>query len=119
MGRISHARLRVLALALALALPMPGGVASAYWTGSAQSNTSAMLATLPAPTIVSATAGAETVELSWSAIVAPGAGTVEYYVSRDGGTVSAGCPGSSSPSIRKTFAAGIGTFVSSSSRHTP
>lgn len=98
MGRISHARLRVLALALALALPMPGGVASAYWTGSAQSNTSAMLATLPAPTIVSATAGAETVELSWSAIVAPGAGTVEYYVSRDGGTVSAGCPGSSSPS---------------------
>lgn len=98
MRRISHGRLRPLALALALALTVSAGVASAYWTGSGQSNISASLATLPAPTIESTATAAETVELEWSTIAASGAGTVEYYVTRDGGSASVGCPGSSSPS---------------------
>lgn len=102
MRRISHARLRPLAPALALvlasALAVWTGVASAYWTNAGQSNMSASLATLPAPTIESAAAGAETVELEWSPVVAPAAGTVEYYVSRDGAPAGPGCPGSSSTS---------------------
>ncbi|MGH2879119.1 MAG: hypothetical protein ACRDK4_05870 [Solirubrobacteraceae bacterium] len=72
------------------------GVASAYWTTAGQSNVSANLATLSAPTIESARTGAESVELEWSPIAAPAAGAVEYYVSRDGAAASAGCPGSSS-----------------------
>jgi len=95
---MSHTRLRALAPALALALVGVAAVVSAFWTGSGQASNSATLATLAAPTISSATTGAETVALSWSAITPPGEGTVEYYVTRDGSTASAGCPSSSSHS---------------------
>ena len=98
MRRISHTRLRSLALASVLTLAATAAVVSAFWTSSGQGSVSANLATLPAPTIVSAATGAETVELSWSAIAAPGEGTVEYYVTRDGSTASAGCPSSSARS---------------------
>ncbi len=95
---MSHTRLRTLAPALALALLATVAVVSAFWTGSGQASNSATVATLGAPTITAATTGAETVELSWSAVTPPGEGTVEYYVTRDGSTASAGCPGSSSRS---------------------
>jgi hypothetical protein len=94
--RISHTRLRALAPALALALVATATVVSAFWTASGQATNSATVATLGAPTITSATTGAETVALSWSAVTPPGEGTVEYYVTRDGSTASAGCPSSSS-----------------------
>ncbi len=90
---MSHTRLRVLAPALALVAT--AAVVSAFWTGSGQASNSATVATLAAPTITSATTGAETVALSWSAVTPPGEGTVEYYVTRDGATASAGCPSSS------------------------
>jgi hypothetical protein len=93
---MSHTRLRALAPALALALLATAAVVSAFWTGSGQASNSATVATLATPTITSATTGAETVALSWSAITPPGEGTVEYYVTRDGSTASAGCPSSSS-----------------------
>jgi len=70
----------------------------AYWSNTGQASASAILATLSSPTITSATTGAETVALSWSAVTPPGEGTVEYYVTRDGSTASAGCPSSSSHS---------------------
>ncbi len=95
---MSYTRLTFLGPASALALIATIGVASAYWTGSGQASTSANLATLPAPTITLSTTGAETVELTWSAATAPAEGTVVYFVSRDGGAASAGCPGSSSHS---------------------
>jgi hypothetical protein len=95
---MSHTRLRALAPALALALLVTAAVVSAFWTGSGQASNSATVATLEAPTITSATTGAETVALSWSAVTPPGEGTVEYYVTRDGSTASAGCPSSSSHS---------------------
>jgi hypothetical protein len=95
---MSHTRLRALAPALALALVATTAVVSAFWTGSGQASNSATVATLAAPTITSATTGAETVALSWSAVTPPGEGTVEYYVTRDGSTASAGCPSSSSHS---------------------
>ncbi len=72
--------------------------AFAYWSGAGSASASASLATLSAPTISSATAGAETVSLAWSTVTAPGSGTVEYFVTRDGGAPSSGCPSSSSPS---------------------
>jgi hypothetical protein len=93
---MSHTRLRALAPALALALLAMATVVSAFWTGSGQASNSATVATLAAPTITSASTGAETVALSWSAVAPPGEGTVEYYVTRDGSTASAGCPSSSS-----------------------
>jgi hypothetical protein len=93
MIRMSKIRVALLGLALAA----PPGVASAFWTGSGEGGGSAGLATLSAPTITGVTAGAEAVELSWSAVSAPGAGSVEYYVARDGGSPS-GCPTSSAPS---------------------
>ncbi len=95
---MSHTRLSSLAPALALALLATTAVVSAFWTGSGQASNSATVATLAAPTITGATIGAETVALSWSAVTPPGEGTVEYYVTRDGSTASAGCPSSSSHS---------------------
>ncbi len=95
---MSYTRLSSLAPALALVLITTAAVVSAFWTGSGQGNVSATLATLEAPTITAATTGAETVALSWSAVTPPGEGTVEYYVTRDGSTASAGCPSSSSRS---------------------
>jgi hypothetical protein len=93
---MSHTRLRALAPTLALALLTTAAVVSAFWTGSGQASNSATVATLAAPTITGASTGAETVALSWSAVTPPGEGTVEYYVTRDGSTASAGCPSSSS-----------------------
>ena len=95
---MSYTRLSSLAPALALVLTTTTAVVSAFWTSSGQGNVSATLASLGAPTITSATTGAETVALSWSAVTPPGEGTVEYYVTRDGSTASAGCPSSSSHS---------------------
>jgi len=95
---MSYTRLSSLAPALALVLTTMTAVVSAFWTSSGQGNVSATLASLGAPTITSATTGAETVALSWSAVTPPGEGTVEYYVTRDGSTASAGCPSSSSHS---------------------
>lgn len=99
---MSHTRLRALAPALVLALLATAAVVSAFWTGSGQASNSATVATLAAPTITSATTGAETVALSWSAVTPPGEGTVEYYVTRDGSTASAGCPSSSSHATATT-----------------
>ena len=81
---------------VALSLLSAGAVA--YWSNAGAASTSAGLATLAAPTISSATAGAETVTLAWSTVTAPGSGTVEYFVTRDGGAPSSACPSSSSPS---------------------
>jgi hypothetical protein len=70
----------------------------AYWSNTGQANASATLTTLSAPTIASATPGAQTVELTWSAVTPPAGGTVEYFLTRDGGAPGSGCPSSSSRS---------------------
>jgi len=86
-------------LALSLtALSLLAAGACAYWSNAGEASASASLATLAAPTISTATPGAGTVELTWSAVTPPGGGTVEYYVTRDGGAPGGGCPSSSSPS---------------------
>ncbi len=91
-----------LAIATALGLSATPPTASAYWPGAGQGSGLATLTTLSAPTISSATAGAETVELSWSSIAAPGEGSVEYYVTRDGGAPAGSCPSVSAPATVTT-----------------
>jgi S-adenosylmethionine hydrolase len=81
-----------------VALSLLSAGAFAYWSNAGEASASASLATLTAPTISSATAGAGTVALTWSAVTAPSSGTVDYYVTRDGGAPSSGCPSSSTPS---------------------
>ncbi len=94
-------RLRTLwwiAVTTVMALNLLAHSAFAYWSSAGEANAAANLATLSTPAISSATAGAGTVELTWSAVTAPGAGAVEYYVTRDGGVPGGGCPSSSSRS---------------------
>jgi hypothetical protein len=81
---------------VALTWLAPG--AFAYWSNAGEVNATASLATLSAPTISSATPGAGTVELTWSAVTPPASGTVEYFLTRDGGAPSGGCPSSGSSS---------------------
>jgi hypothetical protein len=98
----SGTRVRGVAVALAIASVLGLGAttapASAYWRATGQGSGLAALTTLSAPTISNATAGAETVELSWSSVAAPGEGSVEYYVTRDGGAPGGNCPSVSAPS---------------------
>ena len=95
-NRLSRLRWIAATTVVALSLLAPGAVA--YWSNAGELNATASLATLSPPTISSAVPGAGTVALAWSAVTPPGGGTVEYYVTRDGSTASAGCPSSSSPS---------------------
>ncbi len=91
-------RLPLIAATTAVALGWLTPGAFAYWSSTGQASAPAGLATLSAPTISSATSGAEAVTLTWSTVTPPGTGTVEYYVSRDDGAPSSGCPSSSSHS---------------------
>jgi len=93
---------RRVAAMTAVALGLSATGACAYWSGPGEASALESLATLSPPTISSATAGAGTVELTWSAITPPGSGTVEYFVSRDGGAPGDGCPSSGSPSTATT-----------------
>jgi hypothetical protein len=89
-------RLRTLwwiAVTTVMALNLLAQGALAYWSSTGEANAPSNLATLFSPAISSATAGAETVELTWSAVAPPGAGAVEYYVTRDGRTPGGNCPG--------------------------
>jgi hypothetical protein len=55
----------------------------------------------PAITVANPAAGG-TVALTWSAVSAPGAGTVTYYVTRDGGEPAGNCPDAGSPAAQTT-----------------
>lgn len=89
---------RLLLLVVAVGLVLGVTVSAyAYLTASGRGRAGATITTLPAPTITGATAGAASVRLTWSAVSAPGAGTVSYYVTRDGSTASAACPSAASP----------------------
>jgi hypothetical protein len=82
-------------LFLALAVPFTLGISAlayAYFTSSGSGAGAAGSGTLPTPVIASATPGAGTVALSWApGVTPPAAGTVTYYVTRDGGTPAGNC----------------------------
>jgi hypothetical protein len=76
----------------AVALAAIGGSAIAYFTGEGVGTASAAVSKLTVPTITAATpAVGGTVALAWSAVAAPGSGTVKYYVTRDGGDPAGTC----------------------------
>jgi len=83
---------------LAIAVVAIGGNALAFFSANGSGTASAAVTKLNAPTISAATAAAGgTVSLAWGAVTAPGAGSVAYYVTRDGGEVAGTCPTKASP----------------------
>src|SRR5262245_25182556 len=89
-------RSRIFAVAL-LAFLAVGAAAWAFWAAQSSGSASGHVGGLSAPQIISATPGGGTVALNWSAITAPGGGTVSYYVRRDGNPASSACPSVTSP----------------------
>jgi hypothetical protein len=73
------------------------GVADAYWTATGTGGGSGPVGTLNAPTISSATPGAGTATLNWTAVTPPGSGSVSYYVTRNGGSPAGNCPTQAAP----------------------
>jgi hypothetical protein len=74
------------------------GASWAYWTTTGTGTASGKAGTLAAPVIATpVTATGSAVSLNWSAVTAPGAGTVRYYVLRDNAAASAECGTSASP----------------------
>jgi trimeric autotransporter adhesin len=86
-----RARTLVAVAAAALLLALPSG-AHAHFTASGSTRATATIATLPAPTITSATPGSANVRLEWSEVTAPDGSSVTYYVTRDDGAPSGDCP---------------------------
>jgi hypothetical protein len=80
------------ALLAALAVTV-GGNALAYFSSEGSGSASAAVTKLTAPTISAATpAAGGTVALTWGAVTPPGAGSVTYYVTRNGGNPAGTCP---------------------------
>jgi hypothetical protein len=80
-----------------------GGSALAYFSSEGSGSASAAVTTLTAPTISAATpAAGGTVTLTWGAVTPPGATTVTYYVTRDGGRPAGNCPIDTAPTTVTT-----------------
>lgn len=89
--------------ALAAFVVVVGGTALAYFSGPGSGSASAAVTSLPAPAISAATpAAGGTVSLTWGALTPPGAGTVTYYVTRDGGKPAGNCPTVEAPAAVTT-----------------
>jgi len=117
----AHGRhlLRTAGIALAVcavALVVAVSDASAYYTATGSTSATASIATLPATSVTATNTGAGAVALRWSAVTAPGSGTVTYWVARDGGAASAACPSAAAPTSATSctdtgVAAGAHTYV--------
>jgi hypothetical protein len=78
---------------------MTGGSALGYFTTTGAGLAAASVSILSKPEFKSVSAGSGgSVTLNWGAVTAPGAGTVVYYVTRDGESVAGTCPNAGSPS---------------------
>ncbi|HEU5251915.1 MAG TPA: hypothetical protein VFU16_01140 [Solirubrobacterales bacterium] len=87
----------------ALAIVTLGGSAIAYFTADGTGNAAAAVSKLNAPTISAATpAVGGKVTLTWGAVVPPGEGTVNFFVTRDGGQPAGTCPTEAAPTTVKT-----------------
>ena len=88
-----------LATALLAALVVAvGGSALAYFSSEGSGTASAAVKSLTAPTLATPTpAAGGTVTLTWGAVTPPGAGSVTYYVTRDGGAPAGTCPTAAAP----------------------
>jgi hypothetical protein len=89
--------------AFLLAAIAVGGNALAYFSTVGSGSASAAVTKLTAPTISAATpAAGGTVTLTWGAVTPPGAGSVTYYVTRDGGNPAGACPTKAAPTAALT-----------------
>ncbi len=84
-------------LALMTAYVVVGGSAFAFFSASGSGSASAAVTKLTAPTISTATPSGGAVTLTWGAVTPPGAGSVAYYVTRDGGVPAGTCPTAAAP----------------------
>jgi len=85
-----------------------GGNALAYFSSEGAGSAQAAVTQLTAPTISAATVAGATVSLTWSAVTPPGAGTVDYYVTRNGGEPAGTCAAAVAPqSATKCVDAGL------------
>jgi hypothetical protein len=101
MRRLSALGLAAAVLAL-LAVTL-GGSALAYFSSEGSGSASAAVTKLTAPTISAATpAAGGAVTLTWGAVTPPGAGSVAYYVTRDGGDPAGTCPPAAAPTTVTT-----------------
>ena len=75
--------------------------ANAFWGGIGTGSGGGSVGTLAAPTL-SATSGAGTATITWTAVSPPGLGSVYYYVQRDGGDAAGNCPTPGSPTTLLT-----------------
>ncbi len=83
---------------LVIATAAIGGNALAFFSANGSGTASAAVTTLNAPTLGTPSAAiGGTVTLSWGAVTAPGAGSVLYYVTRDGGDPAGNCPTEAAP----------------------
>jgi len=83
---------------LAVVTVAVGSSALAYFSGAGSGSASAAVTKLTAPTISAATpAVGGTVNLTWGPMTPPGAGSVTYYVTRDGGDPAGNCPIDTAP----------------------
>ena len=73
------------------------GSADAHWTAGGTGSGGGPVGTLAATTISSATPGAGTATLTWTAVTPPGSGSVSYYVQRNGGDPAGNCPTQAAP----------------------
>jgi len=87
-----------------------GGNALAFFSAKGSGTASAAVTNLKAPTISTATpAVGGTMTVTWGATVAPGTGSVRYYVTRDGGDPAGNCPTEAAPTTVVTCKdAGLG-----------
>ena len=95
MLRRTRGRCAVSLFVVAVVLGIVSG-AWAYFNSTGTGTAHVSVGTLSAPSISTATPGAGTVALTWTAVTPP-TGTVTYYVHRDGGTPAGNCPTVASP----------------------
>ena len=88
--------LLLVSLGVVLMVTLPAA-ATAYLLTTGTGTGSMIVGTLSAPSINTASPGAGTVSLSWSAVQPPATGAVSYYVQRNGADAGGNCPVSSSP----------------------
>ena len=95
--RLNHRRSIIAVLSAAL---LCAGGAWAYWVAPSSGSAGGHVGSLGTPSILTATPGTGTVALSWEAVSPPGTGTVQYYLTRDGGAPAGNCPSSTSRSTQ-------------------
>jgi hypothetical protein len=97
-AHLTRRRLPVAMLGAVALLALLASAAVAYYETTGSGHGTARTSRLPVPSINKATVEGTSVALNWSTVSAPGTGSVEYYVTRDGGKPGGNCPTSSAPS---------------------